>query len=257
MLQAKDLVSGAEKHLAGEPELRLRARRSVMEITYKVSDYFSSTLRHESVGTGTNSSDDEGIIGRARTGDSVEISQEGRTLQRILSGAQESNEETAYNRDKSNLMSYIDGDEAREDTRLAYNGVGSAADTAEDADDADARIKELQLQLREAMKNMQEARQALSDAQAKNIKEVKAMQQGEAPDMSGAGQQLVEQEVTAAQQQMVSAQAEVNSIQEQLQKALKEKSQSTGGSSGASGIAASAGGTWEPQGTNDYIGGNW
>lgn len=229
-----------------------------MEVIYNVSTYFSSTLRNEARGAGKSAAQEESILDRAQGGDSVDISQQGRKLQRILAGAEESGgssqEQPGYGKNKSNLMSYIDGDAVQKDNRLAYNGPGSTADSASGGDNTDERISELQTRLREAMQRLQEARQELTDAQAQSIEEVKAMQNGENPaDMSSASQQQVEQSRDAAQQKVASAQAEVNSIQEQLQKLLSEKNQQAQ----TLGMNANVGGGWSPQGTTDYIRGDW
>lgn len=242
-----------------------------MEVSYKVGEYFQGGYARALEGIGKPSAQEEQGGKAAPSGDRVEISQEGRALQRILSGAEETREEGSGLNEQSggqtgerpgerpgervDPMDRLSGRKDDGDTRLAYNDATSGAGGSDEDEDAQARIRELQEQLRAAMKRLQQARNELTEAQAQAVSEVKAMQQGEdAAAALNPARQQAEQEQSVAQQKVAAAQAEVNSVQEQLQKLLHGEAQQAGqGSSGGGGFGQS----WEPQGTNDYIRGTW
>lgn len=232
-----------------------------MEIIFKSeSSYFASSLRSEPTAAKGAAAQEENAKFGVSSADRVDISAEGRSLQQALSGEAAANvnseeSENKYDKKKSRLMNSLAGNEEDNDKRLAYGGsVGSSGGGSED-DDTAIRIRELQSQLREALNRLQEARQELSEAQAANINEVKAMQQGETPQAMFAGGQQSGEALAQAQQKVATASAEVNSVQEQLQKMLVE--QANAAKKNGSSQGASVGQVWESQGTNDYIGGNW
>lgn len=239
-----------------------------MDIYYiQQNSYLSSTFRRDLTGAGKAagaSAEEEKPGLAAQSADQVEISEQARTLQQILAGKEaqdsksgESNQQ-APNKRQSNLMDALEGKEnVGEDKRLAYGGAAKAAENGDDSgsDDLASRIRALQKQLSAALKRLQEARQELSDAQA----ESGASQQAADPDavMSQAEQQELKQKRSAAQQKMASAQAEVTAIQEQLQKLLQKQAQAAQEAQGSASPAVSIGQNWQPQGTNDYISGDW
>ena len=186
-----------------------------MEIRYLTGSYFASSTKSDAPGAAKISAPREDKHEGIAPGiDRVDISQEGRSRQ------------------QSSLMRRLDGEEPDQGGRIAYGPAANpeAAQGSGDDDDTAQRIRELQAQLKAAMNRLQQARQELSEAQAKNISEVKAAQNGESPAASGSvEQQQAAQEQKAAQQKVVSAQAEVNTIQEQLQKYLQKQAQSAAG----------------------------
>lgn len=178
-----------------------------MEISYRTNNYLSSSIKMDADLTDWGKARAKAeSASQSEQGDRVEISSEGR----------------------SRLMSRLNGEEPDNSGRIAYGGeIAPQAAPASD-DDTAQRIRELQTQLKEAMRRLQQARQELSEAQAKATAEVKAMQNGENPVSGVVENQQSSQEQKAAQQKVVSAQAEVNTIQEQLQKCLHEQAQSAG-----------------------------
>lgn len=241
-------------------------------LIHSQNSYLSSTFRRDLAGAGKvagSSAEEEQNGGNlaAQSADTVEISEHARTLQRILSGkeARESkndeSEQDVLAKRQSRLQNALEGKEdVSNDTRLAYGGTGKAAQSEESSESADlaARIRDLQKQLRSATKRLNEAYRELSEAQAKNIDdEARAVRRGENPDLpQDYRQEQAQDEVRAAQQKITSSQAEINTVQEQLQKLLREQAQAAGGNDSST-PNVSVGGSWQPQGTNDYIGGNW
>lgn len=229
-----------------------------MDISIRGNNYINFTLRREAAGLSGGSGEAGTAQPSAQSGDRVSISAEGRGLSRILSGQEEEAvtiQEDDYGKQESRLMRHLAGKEQRDDNRIAYgSGEGSEIAGESTDEDIDGKIRQLQEQLRAAIKRLQEARQELSEAQAEAVSEVKAMQEGADPNaLLNAETQQADQKRSAAQQKMATAQAEVNATQEQLQKYLREKAESA--AKNASGSVG--GGSWEPQGTNNYISGNW
>lgn len=224
-----------------------------MEIIYRAGSYFGSSLKSEFSqavkSAGGESGRDAAYV---QAGDSVKISEQGRALQQMLAGKSSSQNEgeAEYGKDQSRLMNLLEGREPDSDKRLAYGGLDGAAAESGGESDTEARIRDLQTQLKAAMKRLQEARQELTEAQAKKIAEIKSMQGGDSVNAASALQQQVEQECSAAQQKIAAASAELNSVQEQLQKTLHEKNKEAQASAST---GSSVGEVWSPQGTNDYI----
>lgn len=229
-----------------------------MDISIRGNNYINFAMRREASGLAGASAEAEPGQAPAQ-GDRVSISDQARSLGRIIAGKEEEQQfmaEDDYGKKESGLMRHISGKEQKADNRIAYGGGKGSEIAGESAEeDIDGKIRQLQEQLRAALKRVQEARQELSDAQAEAVGKVKAMQEGENPNALDANAQEAEQKCNAAQQKLASAQAEVNSTQEQLQKYLREKAESAAKT--ASGAGSSLGSSWEPQGTNNYISGNW
>lgn len=183
-----------------------------MEISYRPGNYLSSSIRVDAELTAQAKAEREKAEKLAQSGqigDRVDISEEGRKLQ------------------QSSLMSRLNGEDPDKSGRIAYGGSTEPQrlDGKNDDDDLAQRIRELQVQLREAMTRLQQARQELSEAQAKDTAELENRQSGQDPAAGGLESLQTGEAKKAAQQKVAAAQAEVNTLQEQLQKYLQEQAQ--------------------------------